>query len=199
MKMNLPNKLTVLRILMVPVFLLLFMFRLYFGACVVFVAASLTDLLDGKIAREQGLVTNLGKFLDPIADKVLTTAAFVAIMTTMGGEAEWLWTWCLVLILAREFVVATVRMMAAGGGEVVAADIWGKVKTVMQYVVIIFILVMLEAASWSFLDHRNAVVHTVFSVAEVLALLMMVVTTVATVISGVRYVKQNWHFIGEDN
>ena len=197
MKMNLPNKLTVLRILLVPVFLLFFMFRLYFLACIVFVAASLTDLLDGKIAREQGLVTNLGKFLDPIADKVLTTTAFVAILATMGGEAAWLWTWCLVLILAREFVVATVRMMAAGGGEVVAADIWGKVKTVMQYAVIIFVLVLLEVSTWSFL--HSTVFNVVLDFAEVLALLMMVVTTVATVISGVRYVKQNWHFIGEDN
>ena len=197
MKMNLPNKLTVLRILLVPVFLLLFMLRLYLLACLVFVAASLTDLLDGKIAREQGLVTNLGKFLDPIADKVLTTAAFVAILATMGGEAAWLWTWCLVLILAREFVVATVRMMAAGGGEVVAADMWGKVKTVMQYVVIIFVLVMLEVSSWEFL--YSSVFNVVLGVAELLALLMMVATTVATVISGVRYVKQNWHFIGEDN
>lgn len=197
MKMNLPNKLTVLRILLVPVFLLFFMFRLYFLACIVFVAASLTDLLDGKIAREQGLVTNLGKFLDPIADKVLTTTAFVAILATMGGEAAWLWVWCLVLILAREFVVATVRMMAAGGGEVVAADMWGKVKTVMQYVVIIFVLVLLEVSTWSFL--HGTVFNVVLGIAEVLALLMMVVTTVATVISGVRYVKQNWHFIGEDN
>lgn len=197
MKMNLPNKLTVLRILLVPVFLLFFMFRLYFLACIVFVAASLTDLLDGKIAREQGLVTNLGKFLDPIADKVLTTTAFVAILATMGGEAAWLWVWCLVLILAREFVVATVRMMAAGGGEVVAADMWGKVKTVMQYVVIIFVLVLLEVSTWSFL--YGTVFNVVLGIAEVLALLMMVVTTVATVISGVRYVKQNWHFIGEDN
>ncbi len=197
MKMNLPNKLTVLRILLVPVFLLLFMFRLYFLACLVFVAASLTDLFDGKIAREQGLVTNLGKFLDPIADKVLTTAAFVAILGTMGGEAAWLWVWCLVLMLAREFVVATVRMMAAGGGEVVAADMWGKVKTVMQYVVIIFVLVLLEVSTWNFL--YGAVFNVVLGVAEVLALLMMVVTTVATVISGVRYVKQNWHFIGEDS
>ena len=197
MKMNLPNKLTVLRILLVPVFLLLFMLRLYLLACLVFVAASLTDLLDGKIAREQGLVTNLGKFLDPIADKVLTTAAFVAILATMGGEAAWLWTWCLVLILAREFVVATVRMMAAGGGEVVAAYMWGKVKTVMQYVVIIFVLVMLEVSSWEFL--YGSVFNVVLGIAELLALLMMVATTVATVISGVRYVKQNWHFIGEDN
>ena len=147
MKMNLPNKLTVLRIALVPVFFLLCMWNFpghLLAACAVFGAAAVTDLLDGKIARSRGLITNLGKFLDPIADKVLTTAAFIALLMEVGGGHRWLWAWCLMLMMAREFVVATVRMMAAGGGEVIAADIWGKVKTVMQFVVVIFMLIFLD-------------------------------------------------------
>ena len=196
MSMNLPNKLTVLRILMVPLYLVLFMWPFpchYLLALLVFIAASLTDLFDGKIAREQHLVTNLGKFLDPIADKVLTTAAVVGILAAAGGGFAWIWMWCLMLILTREFVVATIRMMAASGGEVVAADQWGKVKTVMQYVVIIYMLVLLELGSWG-IDWLSGVLQ----IGLVIGMLLMIVTTVATVISGYRYVVQNWHFMKED-
>lgn len=200
MKMNLPNKLTVLRIILVPVFFLLCMLEFpghLLAACAVFGAAAFTDWLDGNIARSQGLVTNLGKFLDPIADKVLTTAAFIALLMEVSGGHRWLWAWCLMLIMSREFVVATVRMMAAGGGEVVAADIWGKVKTVMQYIVVIFMLVMLDAVSI-----LGLLLQTDLSLWHNLVVwvgdLFIVVTTVATVISGVRYTLQNWHFMKED-
>ena len=200
MKMNLPNKLTVLRIVLVPVFFLLCMWDFYghlLAACAVFGAAALTDLLDGKIARKRGLITNLGKFLDPIADKVLTTAAFIALLMEIGGGHRWLWAWCLMLIMAREFVVATVRMMAAGGGEVVAADIWGKVKTVMQFIVVIFMLVALDAVTLIGVIFKADVTlwHTlVVWIGD----LMMVLTTVATVISGARYTLNNWRYIKED-
>lgn len=141
--MNLPNKLTMLRVILVPVFMVLagmtgygtesFSPALYLGAGVVFAAASFTDFLDGYLARKWKLVTDFGKFADPLADKMLTTAALIYMM----GDGV-----ChpvvLALVLFREFAVAGVRMIAAGSGTVIAANMWGKVKTVLQMVTVIF-------------------------------------------------------------
>ena len=140
--MNLPNKLTVLRIALVPVFALFAALAIpaqsrlfYFLAGTVFAAASITDMLDGKIARERGLVTNFGKFADPLADKILTTAAFLY-MQKEGVSAPMV----LILILFREFAVSGLRMLSAGqpGGRVIPANIWGKLKTVTMMVSILF-------------------------------------------------------------
>ena len=142
--MNLPNKLTLIRCILTPIFLFLMLARFpfhYVAALVVFVAASLTDYFDGKIAREQQLVTNLGKFLDPLADKALTTAAFLGLMTQGGGR---MMCWAVFLILAREFAVTSVRLLAAKDGVVVAASFAGKLKTVMQMVSIIYMLAVLQ-------------------------------------------------------
>lgn len=140
--MNLPNKLTVLRILLVPVFMV-FAAKGGYGtancntgmllaAGIVFALASLTDCLDGQIARRCNMVTDFGKFADPLADKMLTTTAFLYMM----GDGV-----CspvvLVIILFREFAVAGVRMVAAANGTVIAANVWGKVKTVLQMVTIL--------------------------------------------------------------
>ena len=138
--MNLPNKLTLIRILLVPVFALLAaiaarthwaVFYLLAGA--VFALASLTDMLDGQIARQQGLVTNFGKFADPLADKILTTAAFLYMLRE--GVCD---PFALVLILFREFAVSGLRMLAAGSrsGLVIPANIWGKLKTVVMMLTI---------------------------------------------------------------
>ena len=140
MKMNLPNKLTVLRILLVPVFLLLFMLRLYLLACLVFVAASLTDLLDGKIARKYNLVTDFGKFADPLADKMLTTAAMLWFV-----ENGQMGAWALLIVLVREFAVSGLRMIASDKGRVIAAGWSGKVKTASTMVCIVLMFLPIPA------------------------------------------------------
>lgn len=134
--MNLPNKLTISRIFMVPVFAV-FAARaaqthgagMYLAAGLVFALASFTDMLDGKIARKYNLVSSFGKFADPLADKMLTTAAFLYMLREGVCDPA-----ALLLILAREFAVSGLRMLAAGseGGAVIAANMWGKVKTVLQ-------------------------------------------------------------------
>lgn len=141
--MNLPNKLTMMRVLLVPVFMVLagmsqygtetFNPVLYLAAGVVFAIASFTDFLDGYLARKWKLVTDFGKFADPLADKMLTTAAFIYMMA--DGVCHPV---VLALVLFREFAVAGVRMIAAGSGTVIAANMWGKVKTVLQMVTVIF-------------------------------------------------------------
>ena len=141
--MNLPNKLTMMRVLLVPVFMVLagmsqygtetFNPALYLAAGVVFAIASFTDFLDGYLARKWKLVTDFGKFADPLADKMLTTAAFIYMM--VDGVCHPV---VLALVLFREFAVAGVRMIAAGSGTVIAANMWGKVKTVLQMLTILF-------------------------------------------------------------
>ena len=138
--MNLPNKLTLLRVLLIPFFLLFMYIKVpcHYGiALVIFAAASITDALDGKIARARNLVTNFGKFLDPLADKVLVLAAltvFVELPCVKMGAIP------LIIITAREFMVSGLRLLAANSGVVVAAGIWGKLKTAFTMVAIIAIL-----------------------------------------------------------
>ncbi len=131
--MNLPNKLTVARIIATPLFMaalvLEFPFH-YLAALVIFSAASITDLFDGKIARSRGLVTDFGKFLDPLADKMLTTSAFLGFMVKGIG---WQTVWVTFIILFREFAVSSLRLVAvSSGNKVIAANMWGKCKTVTQ-------------------------------------------------------------------
>lgn len=125
--MNLPNKLTISRILLVPVFIVLYIYQLYFLAFIVFVLASLTDLLDGYIARKHKLISNFGKIMDPLADKILVYAAFCLMVADKTIPA-----WMLIVILTREFLVGGMRTVAASEGTVVAAGMSGKVKTVLQ-------------------------------------------------------------------
>lgn len=141
--MNLPNKLTMLRVILVPVFMVFAAFgrigtsdydrTAMLVAGIIFAAASFTDFLDGYIARKNHLVTDFGKFMDPLADKMLTTAAFIYMV--VDGMCHPV---VLAVILFREFAVAGVRMIAAERGTVIAANLWGKVKTVLQMVTIIF-------------------------------------------------------------
>lgn len=141
--MNLPNKLTMLRVLLVPVFMVFAAFSRYgtadynqtfmLVAGIVFAVASITDFLDGYIARKYHLVTDFGKFMDPLADKCLTTAAFIYMVA--DGICSPV---VLAIILFREFAVAGVRMIAAESGTVIAANMWGKVKTVLQMLTILF-------------------------------------------------------------
>ena len=133
--MNLPNKLTIARIIGAPVFVILYALNWYIPAFIVFVAASLTDLFDGKIARKYNIVTNFGKIMDPLADKILVYAAFCMFIDKglMPG-------WMLIIILAREFAVSGMRTVAASEGKVIAAAMSGKIKTVLQMTAVLFLI-----------------------------------------------------------
>ena len=180
--MNLPNKLTLLRCLLTPIFLacLVIDFPFHYGAAlVVFILASLTDWLDGMIARKRGLITNLGKFLDPLADKALTTAAFIGFVHLLSSQTI---PWALFIILIREFAVMSVRLLAAKGGEVVAASFAGKLKTVMQMVSIIYTL-----AAFQLMD--LGITSRGFNFVLVIAAHALIwISVIATVVSGIQYV-----------
>lgn len=138
--MNLPNKLTVLRVLLIPFFVLFTLVDLVPGyskyiAVLIFIAASLTDLLDGKIARKYNLVTNFGKFMDPLADKLLVCAALICLVSE-----ELLPAWMVIIIISREFIISGFRLVASDNGIVIAASWWGKIKTVSQMVMIILLI-----------------------------------------------------------
>ncbi len=139
--MNTPNKLTIARIIATPLFMAALMidFPFHYGvAMLLFILASLTDMLDGKMARKYNLVTNFGKFLDPLADKMLTTSALLGFIALgIGFEI----TWITFIVLFREFAISSVRLVSvSSGGKVIAANIWGKLKTVSQMTAIIFAL-----------------------------------------------------------
>lgn len=193
--MNLPNKLTLLRVLLIPFFLLFMYIKVpcHYGiALVIFAAASITDALDGKIARAKNLVTNFGKFLDPLADKVLVIAALAVFvdlpMVRMGAVP-------LIIITAREFMVSGLRLLAANSGVVVAAGIWGKLKTAFTMVAIIAILFWLCLCFDFSIDFpevfRNAVNNIIVPV-------LVWISTILTVISGGVYLKGYWHLIDSD-
>ena len=192
--MNLPNRLTLARIAMVPLFMLLFLWDFPFHYVIsglVFGAAALTDLFDGKIARSRGLVTNFGKFMDPIADKMLTTAAFIG-LCALGQMSPW----ALLIIMTREFAVTSVRLMAATDGTVIAANFWGKMKTVMQFVAIIFAIAALEFSTWGGGILSGLALHeAVYSVPLILAQILIWIATLLTLLSGVEYVWANRHFL----
>lgn len=185
--MNLPNKLTVVRIILAPLFLLLMMVEFpfhYLISGLVFGAAALTDMFDGKIARSRGLITNLGKFLDPLADKMLTTAAFLGFMAI--GKLD---VWALMLILTREFMVTSVRLLAAKDGTVIAAGFSGKAKTVAQFVSILYMLAALEFSTWQHtLLAALALPDSLFTLLLAVGYGLMWVSVVLTVISGIQYV-----------
>ena len=191
--MNLPNKLTVVRCVLTFLFLavLLIDFPFHYAvALVIFIAASLTDYFDGKIARRDNLVTNLGKFLDPLADKTLTTAAFLGIMCEMGREP--ILCWAVMLILTREFAVTSVRLLAAKDGVVVAASFAGKLKTVMQMVAIIYMLAAFQLLE---LLSGNWAAGIVFIS---IGIVLIWISVIATLVSGFQYVWNLRHYFKEN-
>ena len=139
--MNLPNKLTVLRICMIPFFVAALLYEggasrnMRILADILFIAASLTDLLDGKIARKYNLVTNFGKFMDPLADKLLVCSALICLI-----ELGQLPAWVVIIIISREFIISGFRLVAADNGIVIAASYWGKFKTVFQMTAVILLI-----------------------------------------------------------
>lgn len=187
--MNLPNKLTVLRIALIP-FVMFFYLATFIPhgigkivALAIFVIAALTDLIDGKIARKYNLVTNLGKFLDPIADKILTSAVLFMIIADGTIPAPW-GVIVVSIIIAREFMVSALRLQAASKGTVLAADIWGKAKTMVQMIAIPVCMLI------PFVVEICAVVWLVLTI-KILGWALLGVATVLTVISGVNYVVRN--------
>ncbi len=200
--MNLPNKLTLTRIILVPVFMIFvsltsldgivdgnFNATFYLLAGIVFAAASFTDFLDGHLARKWHMVTDFGKFADPLADKLLTTVAFIYMLR--DGVCSPV---VLCIILAREFAVSGLRMVAAGAkdGKVIAANMWGKVKTVLQMLSIIFYFFGMSFATLSASGAEQGVRQImVISISMVLCWLVAAVTA----ISGIKYLWDNRSFI----
>lgn len=168
--MNLPNKLTVLRILLVPVVVALLLAfdsdSAAVTACVIYLVAAITDLFDGKIARKYNLVTNLGKFMDPLADKLLVCSTLIC-MAAVGRAPAW----AVIIIVAREFAISGFRQIAAGRGVIIAADRSGKIKTTLQNIWCVGMLLPIEAPWWKALTMTAmilAVLLTVFSFADYL-------------------------------
>lgn len=195
--MNTPNKLTLLRVLLIPVFMVFASSQIlsagifnggfyeisYLIAGVIFAVASFTDFLDGYLARKNNLVTDFGKFADPLADKLLTTVAFIYML--VDGVCSPV---VLMIILTREFAVSGVRMIAAGapGGKVIAANMWGKIKTVLQMLTIIFYYFGM-AANNLFSSRLNLIPTITYWLCWVVA--------IVTLVSGVQYIWANRSFI----
>lgn len=181
--MNLPNKLTMLRIMLVPLFVAFLLIDVipfgYLWALVTFIVASITDFLDGNYARKHNMVTDFGKFADPLADKILVMSAFCCFVE-MGiiGSIP------LIIVLFREFAVTSVRLIAATKGRVVAANIWGKAKTVSQIVAIIVTLLLMIILQIS--DNSS-----LWSVFGIIINVVVWVSVILTVISGIVYLKDN--------
>lgn len=175
MEMNLPNKLTMSRVIMVPVFVAV----LFCGfipnplnryiALGIFIVASITDSLDGYIARSRNMVTTFGKFMDPLADKLLVSAAMISLIQLGDLKA-----WVVIIIISREFIITGFRLIAVEANVVIAASFWGKIKTITQMLMIIYLLLGLKGV-----------------VAESIAGLLIAVATIFTVISGVDYIVKN--------
>lgn len=146
--MNLPNKLTVLRVLLIPFFVVALLWEhgesqtMRYVAATIFIVASLTDLLDGKIARKYNLVTNFGKFMDPLADKLLVCSALICLI-----ELRQLPAWMVIVIISREFIISGFRLVASDNGVVIAASYWGKFKTTFQMIAVILLIMRNPALS----------------------------------------------------
>jgi len=150
--MNLPNKLTLLRVFMIPFFVLFMTVEITgeydkYIALAIFILASLTDMLDGKIARKYNLITNFGKFMDPLADKLLVSAALILLI------GDKLYAWIVIIIISREFIISGLRTLAADNGIVIAAGWWGKIKTVCQMVMIIVLIIDLDYSWYAVLEY----------------------------------------------
>lgn len=185
--MNLPNKLTILRTVLIPFFLVAMLWDVIpYGnwiALVIFAIASLTDMLDGKIARKYNLVTNFGKFMDPLADKLLVSSALIAFVSL--GRIP---CWIVIAIIAREFIISGFRLVAADNGIVIAAGIWGKVKTAEQMILICILLADL-----------GSVFTGVASYIHIFENILIYVALILTIISLFDYLLHNKGVLAENN
>ena len=178
--MNLPNKLTIFRVILIP-FFVFFLLAPYFPgygkyiAVAIFIVASLTDLADGKIARKYNLVTNFGKFMDPLADKLLVCSAMICLVETKKLAA-----WIVIIIIAREFIISGFRLVASDNGVVIAASYWGKFKTTFQMLMIIALI----------LDFSNKYF-------QILSTVLVYVALILTVVSLIDYIVKNKNVLKE--
>ena len=177
--MNLPNKLTIFRVILIPFFVVLLLFDLTaydkWIALAIFIVASLTDFLDGHIARKYNLVTNFGKFMDPLADKLLVCSAMICLV-----ELSRIPAWVVIIIIAREFIISGFRLVASDNGVVIAASYWGKFKTVFQIVMICLMIADLPSLA-------------------LVTQIVMWVALVLTVVSLVDYLIKNKGVMRENN
>lgn len=178
--MNLPNKLTIFRVILIPffVFFLLVPYFPEYGkyiATAIFIVASLTDMADGKIARKYNLVTNFGKFMDPLADKLLVCSAMICLV-----EIDRLAAWIVIVIIAREFIISGFRLVASDNGIVIAASYWGKFKTTFQMLMIIALI----------LDFQNRYF-------QMLATALTYIALILTVVSLIDYIAKNKQVLKE--
>lgn len=195
--MNLANKLTLIRIFLVPVFLLFIATKdIPYGSFIatfIFILASLTDKLDGYVARSRNQITNFGKFMDPLADKLLVTAALISLV-----ELHVVPAWAAVVIIAREFAVSGLRSIAAAQGKVIAASWWGKIKTVIQIIAIILLLLKVNIHDSTGLKHFIAVNYYLKEFFVIVPTIMLMVAVVITLISGYDYFKKNKEAVSID-
>ena len=199
--MNTPNKLTVLRILLVPIMVILSFFNIpgqvlwvpmtMFLMWIIFIIASITDKLDGYLARKNNQVTDFGKFLDPIADKILVIAAMLILVGMQKLPA-----WIPIIVVFREFLVSGYRMMAAGKkGKVVAANKWGKLKTVTQMIALILIFI----DNYAYFDFARGVIENPgFMTLNVVQSIIMTLSVIATIFSGYEYLKDGKDILLKD-
>ncbi len=199
--MNTPNKITLSRLLLIPliVFFYLATFIPYarLVAAILFVIAALTDFVDGRIARKTNQVTDLGKFFDAIADKVLTMTGFILIIAVpITGTApvvwpSWLGVVCVVIMLAREFIISALRQLAASKGKVLAADMSGKIKATLQFVAIVLYMFYAFFLTDIIQSIAPSVVDRVTGIIGLILMIFLAAATVLTVYSGVHYLIQN--------
>ena len=169
--MNLPNKLTVLRVILIPFFVVSMMIEnganqtFRYVAAAIFIIASLTDMLDGKIARKYNLVTNFGKFMDPLADKLLVCSALICLIQL--GQLP---AWMVIIIVSREFIISGFRLVAAEQGIVIAASYWGKFKTTFQMIAVVLMILNFEALSAvTLISTWAALILTIISLVDYIA------------------------------
>lgn len=195
--MNLANKLTLGRIFLVPVFLVFIAVKdIPYGSFIatfIFILASLTDKLDGYIARSRNQITNFGKFMDPLADKLLVTAALISLV-----ELQVVPAWAAVVIIAREFAVSGLRSIAAAQGRVIAASWWGKIKTVIQIIAIILLLLKVNIHDAKLLKIFTIDNHYVKEFFKYGPTAMLMVAVIVTLLSGYDYFKKNKEAVSID-
>ncbi len=182
--MNLPNKITLFRVILIPFFLIFLMIPgIPAGKWIafsIFIIASLTDMVDGKIARKYNMITDFGKFMDPLADKLLVCSAMIALI-----ELERMPAWVVIIIIAREFIISGFRLIASDNGVVIAASMWGKVKTTVQMVMVILLIANLGE---TFPDTKS-VVHIIENVLIYLAMLLTVVSLIDYLVKNKNVIK----------
>ena len=184
--MNTPNKLTVGRMIATPIFMATMLINFpyhYLVSLILFIGASLTDMIDGKMARKYNLVTDFGKFLDPLADKMLTTSAYLGFICMFADKYNYCWQMTAItfVVLFREFMVSSIRLVVvSSGGKVIAANIWGKLKTVSQMAGIIFAL-------FAYTLIKDFSLTAIEPVADIVILVLFWISTVLCAVSGIIY------------